>query len=283
MLRRLTLRKVVIDDGAVSLVPEIYAENRRRYSSGNRRFLQSGTDMLENSARENCKHLLSHVSNPELVSRVGLAAEQRFEVSSESSFGRLRRGVVLTNTVQPSVLVLIAAILLGVVLGTSQDVIFVAGVPLPALVFVAVGLVSWIFIASKMVWHLRMSDLARQPGIVVFVIGLFFTGAGYLVDGPAALVVTNRRGKELARLAKSDISGVIAVDQTSNVGVVIKVGDRFLEMPLVMQLHGPVARRWSMAGYAPQSSLLHAIRDCFANQDIRVVELDRHYKPLSKQ
>jgi hypothetical protein len=238
--------------------------------------------MLTNPAKKNSRQLLARVSDPELVSWIGEEAVARYEVSSESSFARLRRGIVLTNIVQPTVLALIAVTLFGLVLGTAQDVIFVVGVPLPALVFAALGVAIWTFIATKMLWHSPMSDLAREPGIGIFVIGLFFTGSGYLIDGPEALILTSRRGKEIARLMKSDIAGIITVDQKSNVGTVIKAAELFFEIPIVMQLHGPVARRWSMAGYAPQASLQRAIQDRFADGSTQVVEVDKRYKPLSK-
>jgi len=195
----------------------------------------------------------------------------RYRVSPMSSFDNFRRGNTITRSIQACAGIMFCFGLLTYVVSSQGDPGHIAGIPIPAVAILLVGMLIWIPAALTQTWHARIRPITRAEGVDVYVIGRTPIGSGYMVLGPNALTLLNREHEVWAQMSLSEVAGVATLESNLGIGCVIRWRDTYLELPIVLKVGGSTAQAWSLDGLIGRGRLLAALRTDLANRGVRTV------------
>jgi hypothetical protein len=172
-------------------------------------------------------------------------ALEMYSVSGDELFARFNRAARVASGFIRGTLITLVILAMGVaILGFSAW-----ASPLPGLVaFGVAGGGFWLFRATPQLWHFRARSAARRMRLVALAVGKTPLTRNHLFIGPNALILTGPSDVVLAILPKANVEAIAIAGEPAAVGLVIALGEGFLELPVILKVDGPAAQYWSIDG-----------------------------------
>lgn len=189
---------------------------------------------------------------------------REFEVSSDPMFAAGRFRSVLVSLVLAGMFLLLATTVFILTFGGSDGPVWLAGVPLPAIILVAPFAAFTLGLWVLPIVRPSLRRLSRTIGRSIFVVGFTPLSRRLLVITRCAILLFDGRGRHLGSWPHDQVQ-VTALGQFTNaVALLIVTEDRFFELPISHALGGPggapVVQRRRNRPQGPTKAHLHTTR-----------------------